>query len=328
MRYIYQNHFTDQAGNIVSSGTITVYNANSTVLAIIYSSSGSTGSVSGSAITSGTDGFFSFWVDTSDYSYASGSRFKMTLAKTNFQAKTYDDAMIIPAIDAATATTSGIVEFATDAETLTGTATDRALTPANLVARNATSTRAGIIEIATNAETITGASATLAVTPASLLATIQDYSLDQFEDEHNTDGTHKQSSFSVHKNATNQTGIISGDWTKLTWSTEEWDTNSNFASSTFTPTIADDYEFIAAATLLLPVDQTALSVAIYKNGSLAKQSQNYASGTVDVSALVTAVINANGTTDYFDVYVKHTSGSNKDIYGVASFTFFQGFKIN
>src|SRR3990167_6682466 len=166
-RHIYQQHFTDQFGSVISSGTVTVYNANSTVLATIYSSSGSTASVSGSAITSGTDGFFNFWVDTADYSVT--SKFKFTLSKVNFTSKTYDDVAVFH-MDAASTTLSGVVELATDAETITGTDTARAITPANLAARNATSTRTGIIEIATDAETITGTDTARAITPANLAA--------------------------------------------------------------------------------------------------------------------------------------------------------------
>lgn len=93
MRFVYQKNFLDQAGNVVSNGQATVFNANSTVLATIYSSSGSTGTVAGSVINTGTDGFFNFWIDTADYSV--GNKFKITLSKTNFTAKTYDDIEII-----------------------------------------------------------------------------------------------------------------------------------------------------------------------------------------------------------------------------------------
>ncbi len=46
--------------------------------------------------------------------------------------------LLNPAIVAASATAAGLVELATDAETQTGTATDRAITPANLTAKEAT----------------------------------------------------------------------------------------------------------------------------------------------------------------------------------------------
>jgi hypothetical protein len=104
---------------------------------------------------------------------------------------------------AATDAVNGVVELATDPETLTGTATDRALTPANLTAKlaasnsytvgagktldvsagtltlrddqipgakvaAATETSEGTIELATNAEVLTGTDTTRAVSPAGL----------------------------------------------------------------------------------------------------------------------------------------------------------------
>lgn len=79
----------------------------------------------------------------------------------------------------ASATVKGIVELATDAETLTGTDTTRATTPANIAAALATVTIAdasttvkGKVELATNAETTTGTDTALATTPAGVKAAI------------------------------------------------------------------------------------------------------------------------------------------------------------
>ena len=78
----------------------------------------------------------------------------------------------------ASETVEGLVELATDAETLTGTDTDRAITPANLTAKlaavvvAASTTVAGIVELATSAETITGSDTVRAVTPAGLAAKV------------------------------------------------------------------------------------------------------------------------------------------------------------
>jgi len=68
----------------------------------------------------------------------------------------------------ATASTRGSVEFATDAETITGSSTSLALTPANLQAMTGSATRDGILELATTAETVTGTDTARAVTPAGL----------------------------------------------------------------------------------------------------------------------------------------------------------------
>lgn len=70
----------------------------------------------------------------------------------------------------ASTTVKGIVELATNAETITGTDTTRAITAAGLQAKVASDTALGIVELATNAETITGTDTTRAITPANLRA--------------------------------------------------------------------------------------------------------------------------------------------------------------
>jgi len=79
-------------------------------------------------------------------------------------------------LPSASTTVPGIVELATDAETITGTDTVRAVTPASLAAASTTlvpaasDTVAGRVELATNAETITGTDTVRAVTPAGFAA--------------------------------------------------------------------------------------------------------------------------------------------------------------
>jgi len=70
----------------------------------------------------------------------------------------------------ASATDAGIIELATDAETATGTATDRAITPANLQSKTSSTTAKGIVELATDAETVTGTSDAVVTTPGNITA--------------------------------------------------------------------------------------------------------------------------------------------------------------
>lgn len=72
----------------------------------------------------------------------------------------------------ATDTVKGIVELATDTETITGTDTVRAVTPFGLAAVTSTTARKGLIEIATEAEVTTGTDSTRAVTPATFAAVV------------------------------------------------------------------------------------------------------------------------------------------------------------
>ncbi len=71
---------------------------------------------------------------------------------------------------AATATNSGIVELATDAEAIAKADTVRAVTPANLAALDSSATFKGLVELATDAEAQTGTDTARAITPANLTA--------------------------------------------------------------------------------------------------------------------------------------------------------------
>jgi len=73
-----------------------------------------------------------------------------------------------PTVVASSATVAGKVELATSAETITGTDTVRAVTPAGLAAKVSSETAQGIVELATAAETTTGTDNTRAVHPAGL----------------------------------------------------------------------------------------------------------------------------------------------------------------
>jgi len=75
---------------------------------------------------------------------------------------------------AATATTKGVVELATDAEVTTGSDTSRVVTPAGLHQKTASATAVGIVELATDAETLTGTDTGRAVTPANIVSKTKD----------------------------------------------------------------------------------------------------------------------------------------------------------
>lgn len=73
---------------------------------------------------------------------------------------------------AASATAAGIVELATDAETITGTDAVRAVTPAGLQAKVASATAKGIVELAIDAEAKAGSDTARAVTAANVRAVL------------------------------------------------------------------------------------------------------------------------------------------------------------
>jgi len=93
--------------------------------------------------------------------------------------------------------------------------------------------------------------------------------------------------------------------TKITFTTEVFDTNNNFASSTFTPTVAGYYQINCGITVSTA---TVLILFFFKNGSAFYRLVNTnpsSAATVSGSNL----IYLNGSTDYVEVYAFAVVGS-------------------
>ncbi len=104
------------------------------------------------------------------------------------------------------------------------------------------------------------------------------------------------------KSAGNQT-ISATTYTKVTLGTENFDTNSNFASSRFTPTVEGYYQINGSINI---VSGNNGIVSLYKNGSAAVFqviSGTVASGIGSVSVLMYM----NGSTDYVELYAYSSS---------------------
>lgn len=131
-------------------------------------------------------------------------------------------------------------------------------------------------------------------------------------------------------NATNsgvQTFSVS-TWTKILFQTENWDTNSNFASSTFTPTIAGYYlistclnhEYAGSSA-------SAAATSIYKNGSLHYTTSYRFGSSVGVFGGMQAstIVYFNGSTDYVEIYAWSNNGSPQiNVSGTGGSTIFTG----
>ena len=108
--------------------------------------------------------------------------------------------------------------------------------------------------------------------------------------------------FLVYKSG-NSAVISNNTWTKVTFDTKPFDTNSNFASSTFTPTIAGYYQVNANISLnALNVNPTFGACSIYKNGSQYFTTWSTGNSSSLVNAQVANVIYMNGSTDYLEIY--------------------------
>ena len=130
--------------------------------------------------------------------------------------------------------------------------------------------------------------------------------------------------FSAYKSASVQ-NFSSVTMTKVTFDVEEFDTNNNFASSTFTPTVAGYYQLSFA----LDVGAAAATLAratgyLAKNGGAFKIGAGYYGGYVgnEFSVAGSALIYFNGTTDYAEVFI-FAQGTSPAIYTGQSNTYFQ-----
>jgi len=95
------------------------------------------------------------------------------------------------------------------------------------------------------------------------------------------------------------TSLTAATSVKILFQVEEFDTNSNFSSSRFTPTVAGYYQLNAA----LQIDgNQSFSMALFKNGSLFKYG-NYVGSTTNFGiCVVSSIIYLNGSTDYVEIY--------------------------
>jgi hypothetical protein len=117
--------------------------------------------------------------------------------------------------------------------------------------------------------------------------------------------------FSAYKDGSSQ-NISSGVATKVTFETEVFDTNNNFASSTFTPTVAGYYQINTNITL--GGSDTGVAALIYKNGT--EEARGWSvpiSGVFNACATACKVVYLNGSTDYIEVFAFQSSGSTKAV---------------
>ena len=110
--------------------------------------------------------------------------------------------------------------------------------------------------------------------------------------------------------ASDQSTITSATFTKVQFASTHFDTDTNYSTSNyrFTPLKSGQYFFYSYFRITNSVGSTNLGssqVALYKNGALIKRimtnpAANYMNS---MSLTLSTVAEANGTTDYFEIYV-------------------------
>ena len=115
--------------------------------------------------------------------------------------------------------------------------------------------------------------------------------------------------------------------TKIIFNVENFDTNSNFDSTTnhrFTPTVAGYYQI--NAQIAIDIGYRSLQGYIYKNGSAYVQFEDSGDRTEDTSKSISVsdLIYLNGTSDYIELY-GFSLGFTRDAAVGSTRTFMSGF---
>ena len=103
---------------------------------------------------------------------ASGSEMMLAIDIVLINGNEYIDSITVPetnfVLAPATTENTGIVELATNEETISGNDSVRAITPAGLSARFSTTGRTGLVQLATSQEAIAGVNNSKAITPLTM----------------------------------------------------------------------------------------------------------------------------------------------------------------
>lgn len=140
-------------------------------------------------------------------------------------------------------------------------------------------------------------------------------------------GSGTEVAFSVNKGGTDQTGVPLSTDTLVTWSNEEFDTNDNFDTATgrFTPTVAGKYILTASVRYGGFSSGKIATVKIRKNGTAVHEGSAVYSGAGGAhQSVASAVVDADGENDYFDVATYQNESASETIQGSAHYTYFTG----
>ena len=123
--------------------------------------------------------------------------------------------------------------------------------------------------------------------------------------------------------------ISSGSWTQVTFGTENWDTDGDYASSTFTVGSGDGGKYLVTATLLYvnPVGGTPFQIGLGINGAV--NTRYYIDDPVDTTAnsrSLTEIFNLSAT-DTIGVYAYQNSGGTENLSYAAASTFMSVHRI-
>jgi hypothetical protein len=127
-----------------------------------------------------------------------------------------------------------------------------------------------------------------------------------------------------------QTIVGNGTQQRVTFGSETFDTDNNFTSSRFTPTVEGYYQLNSAVRISGTAGTGENMLVLYKNGGEYARGTNGSGteiGASFYSMQVSDIAYANGTTDFFEVFIQQGSGANRDTTAGTNISYFSGCMI-
>jgi len=124
--------------------------------------------------------------------------------------------------------------------------------------------------------------------------------------------------------------ITSGTQQKVTFNAETFDTDGCFASNRFTPNVEGYYQLNSTVRIAGTSGTAEVMIILYKNGSEYSRGTNESGveqGNNFYSMQVSDIAYANGSTDYFEIYIQQSSGGNRDTTAGQAISYFSGSMI-
>ncbi len=138
-------------------------------------------------------------------------------------------------------------------------------------------------------------------------------------------------SFFVHRNGVQQDNITSIDQVEYTDDSagEGFDTGGDYNTSTFrfTPTQAGKYLLTASIHWTAISTGDRLGLYLRKNGANVAINNHTVNSASEYCSLVTVILDANGSGDYFEVFADNLGRNTSNILGVTTDTYFCGSRI-
>jgi hypothetical protein len=130
--------------------------------------------------------------------------------------------------------------------------------------------------------------------------------------------------------AVGQTIVGNGTQQRVTFGSETFDTDNNFTSSRFTPTVEGYYQLNSTVRISGTAGTGENMLVLYKNGGEYARGTNGSGTEIGAnfySMQVSDIVYANGTTDFFEVYIQQGSGGNRDTTAGTNISYFSGCMI-